>query len=213
MTEVSSIEFYSRSQADAKFAEISELQDVADDVSGLDTRLVAAEGDIDNLETAQGLLSGRMTAAEGRLTTAEGDIDNLEAADVALGGRLTAAEGDIDDLEAALPGKQNVLTAGTGISIVNDVISATGGSGGDGVWGQITGTLSDQTDLMAALNAKQDTLVSGTNIKTYNGQSLLGSGNIQPTGFQITTESGYYTLTDGDNVTLTDMTGFWRLGW
>lgn len=45
-------------------------------------------------------------------------------------------------------------------------------------WGAIGGTLSNQTDLQNALNAKQDTLVSGTNIKTIEGQSLLGSGNI-----------------------------------
>lgn len=96
MTEASSIEFYSRAQADAKFAEVSELQDLADDVSGLDTRLIAAEGDIDTLETAQGLLSGRMTAAEGRLTTAEGDIDNLETT---VGGLATVARtGSYNDL-------------------------------------------------------------------------------------------------------------------
>jgi hypothetical protein len=45
-------------------------------------------------------------------------------------------------------------------------------------WGAITGTLSNQTDLQTALNTKQDSLVSGTNIKTIEGQSLLGSGNI-----------------------------------
>lgn len=48
-------------------------------------------------------------------------------------------------------------------------------------WGSITGTLSSQTDLQSALNAKQDTLSSGTNIKTLEGQSLLGSGNIDLT--------------------------------
>lgn len=48
-------------------------------------------------------------------------------------------------------------------------------------WGSITGTLSSQTDLQSALNAKQDTLTSGTNIKTLEGQSLLGSGNIDLT--------------------------------
>ena len=46
------------------------------------------------------------------------------------------------------------------------------------IWGAITGSLINQTDLVNALNAKQDTLVSGTNIKTLEGQSLLGSGNI-----------------------------------
>jgi len=57
--------------------------------------------------------------------------------------------------------------------------SPSGGSGG--VWGGITGTLSSQTDLQSALDAKQDDLVSGTNIKTLEGQSLLGSGNIDLT--------------------------------
>ena len=46
------------------------------------------------------------------------------------------------------------------------------------IWGAITGTLSNQLDLQAALDAKQNTLVSGTSIKTLEGQSLLGSGNI-----------------------------------
>lgn len=35
-----------------------------------------------------------------------------------------------------------------------------------------------ETKLNAGLGNKQDTLVSGTNIKTVNGESLLGSGNI-----------------------------------
>lgn len=37
------------------------------------------------------------------------------------------------------------------------------------------------------LATKQDTLVSGTNIKTVNGESILGSGNIQAGGLNITT--------------------------
>jgi hypothetical protein len=49
------------------------------------------------------------------------------------------------------------------------------------VWGGITGNLSDQTDLQSALDLKQDDLVSGLNIKTLEGQSLLGSGNIDLT--------------------------------
>ena len=53
-------------------------------------------------------------------------------------------------------------------------------------------TLSDITDYVAPdltnyatksdMNSKQDNLVSGTNIKTINGQSLLGSGNINISG-------------------------------
>lgn len=51
------------------------------------------------------------------------------------------------------------------------------------------GNVDDTSDLnkpistatQTALNAKQDSLVSGTNIKTLEGQSLLGSGNIDLT--------------------------------
>lgn len=89
MTEVSSIEFYSKAQADAKFAEAADVQDLAGTVSGIGGRLITAEGDIDDLETAEGLLSGRMTDAEG-------DIDDLEAA---VGGLATVARtGSYDDL-------------------------------------------------------------------------------------------------------------------
>ena len=63
-------------------------------------------------------------------------------------------------------------TAITGAQII------AAASGGSATWGGITGTLSAQTDLQTALNAKQDTLVSGTNIKTVNGNSLVGSGNV-----------------------------------
>ena len=63
------------------------------------------------------------------------------------------------------------------MSDIVDTVSASIPSGAE--WGSITGTLSTQTDLQSALNDKQDTLVSGTNIKTINGESLLGSTDIE----------------------------------
>ena len=39
-----------------------------------------------------------------------------------------------------------------------------------------------QTTIDDAIKAKQDTLISGSNIKTVNGESLLGSGNIEIEG-------------------------------
>lgn len=39
--------------------------------------------------------------------------------------------------------------------------------------------LATKTELQSGLNDKQDTLESGVNIKTLNGESLLGSGNVQ----------------------------------
>ena len=82
-------------------------------------------------------------------------------------------------LKSDLTSKQDKLTAGTGISIDNNVISNTQTSA---EWGNIQGTLSSQTDLQNALNDKQNTLVSGDNIKTINGESLLGGGDVEITG-------------------------------
>jgi hypothetical protein len=78
-------------------------------------------------------------------------------------------------------GKQDTLVSGDNIKTING--ASVLGSGNLSVssaaaWGGITGTLSSQTDLNTALNAKQDTLVSGTSIKTVNGNSLVGSGNL-----------------------------------
>jgi hypothetical protein len=67
-----------------------------------------------------------------------------------------------------------------------------------GNWGDVDGNIEDQLDLIELVDdavdeamdytddeiaildaAKQDELVSATNIKTVNGQSILGSGNLQ----------------------------------
>jgi len=39
-----------------------------------------------------------------------------------------------------------------------------------------------QAQADALLNTKQDTLVSGTNIKTLNGESVVGSGDLELSG-------------------------------
>jgi len=71
------------------------------------------------------------------------------------------------------------LTAGTGIAIVNNVISATGGSGGgsnyfagDGINIDSNNYISVNTGLIATkedLQSKQDTLTAGANIDINNG--------------------------------------------
>lgn len=48
-----------------------------------------------------------------------------------------------------------------------------------------TGDLVRADAIVTALSAKQDTLVSGTNIKTIQGQSVLGTGNINLTATAI----------------------------
>ena len=103
-------------------------------------------------ETAQGLAEDAQTAAE----TAQGAAETAAAgcdSKVETHNESTTAHADIRTLIA---GKQDTLTAGDNIQIVNNVISATGGGGGGGSanWGSIGGTLSNQTDLQNALDGK-----------------------------------------------------------
>ena len=48
-------------------------------------------------------------------------------------------------------------------------------------WGQLLGDIRNQKDLMRYFDLKQNLLKSGKNIKTINGDSLLGSGDLQVT--------------------------------
>ena len=73
-------------------------------------------------------------------------------------------------------------TAGTGIEIVNGVISNTQTSA---EWGNIEGDIADQTDLVELLDTKQDKLTSdnaGTDIEIVNGaggdDTISGNGSI-----------------------------------
>lgn len=81
-------------------------------------------------------------------------------------------------------------TAGTGISIQNNVISATGGGGGgDGVWGQITGTITDQTDLQDEFATKQDKLTAGSNI-SISGSTISATDTKYTAGTNVSISAG-----------------------
>lgn len=85
------------------------------------------------------------------------------------------------EVNTLLNNKQNSLTPGTNISIVNDVISATAGGNVDDVEVDNVSVVSNKVAKID-LSGKQDTLISGTNIKTINNESLLGNGNIDIQG-------------------------------
>lgn len=74
-------------------------------------------------------------------------------------------ENNIVELNTVLSNKQDILTAGTGIAIENNVISNTQTSA---EWGNIEGEITEQNDLMELINSKQDTLIAGENIKIEN---------------------------------------------
>lgn len=66
-------------------------------------------------------------------------------------------------------------------------------------------TLQEQvTSNTSAIATKQDTLVSGTNIKTINGQTILGSGNIEVGGGGT---SDYTQLTNKPQINSVELTG------
>lgn len=79
--------------------------------------------------------------------------------------------------------KQDKLTAGTNITISGTTISAKSDSTKqDKLTAGTNITISGTTISAKPDTTKQDKLVSGTNIKTVNGESLLGSGNIEIKG-------------------------------
>ncbi len=86
-------------------------------------------------------------------------------------------------IAAGLAEKQNTLTAGSGITIVNDVISATGGGGGGAVIDDTTTALDktwSSSKIDSELDAKQDTLTAGTGISIVNNViSATGGGGSQ----------------------------------
>ena len=103
-----------------------------------------------------------------------------------------------------------VINVAGGVTSVNgqlgDVSLSTSDITNDS--GYITGAALAPYLLSAtAASTYQPTLISGTNIKTVNGQSVLGSGNIQIDGgvTSFNTRAGAVTLTSGD---VTDALGF-----
>ena len=104
-------------------------------VSALDTRVTAAEGEIDTLQSDATALATRVTSAEGdiaqsqtdignlnvsiqglqdRTTTAESKIDTLQSDATALAGRVTAVEGDVTTLETDLTAVTTRVTTAEG---------------------------------------------------------------------------------------------------
>ena len=70
----------------------------------------------------------------------------------------------------------------------------------DGTWTDVADSefTVDFSAINAAISGKQDTLVSGTNIKTINGQSVLGSGDIEIGS--TSTNSSIYTVEITDSM-------------
>lgn len=121
------------------------------------------------VETDQGIENaGKLLSVDnnGKVVPTTVEIPSVEglASEQYVDSAIEEVEGKIPSIEglaseqyvdSALEGKQNVLTAGTNITIENDVISATGGAGASS-FSELVGDPMDNSALADALNAKAD---------------------------------------------------------
>ena len=121
---------------------------------------------------------------------------------------LEALSPRVDDLDTAVAGKQDKLTAGTNITIdENNVISATGGSGTgavdsvNGKTGVVELTAADVGAATAAQGALADTAVQPAAISDMETQTHAGS----------TYQTKLTSDNAGDNVTITEVSGVMKI--
>ena len=117
-------------------------------------------------------------------------------------GDITGDIDDNDDLANALAGKQDTLTAGTGISIDNNVISATGGGGSQvqADWNQTNSSAVDYIKNKPTLRQPASDGTAGQYLKS------AGSGNapVWETLDTTPTESSTKAITSGGVKTALD---------
>ena len=99
------------------------------------------------------------------------------------GNIATASQSELTNIATTVGNQASAITA------LNTAVFKNGNNQFDVVNGRIDSVssvldsaLTDIENVETAVADKQDTLVSGTNIKTVNGNSLLGSGNIEIVG-------------------------------
>lgn len=97
------------------------------------------------------------------------------------------------DVSTAISGKQDTLTAGTGISIVSNVISATGGGGGGAV-DSVNGYTGTVVLTAADVGALPDTTPIPANTSDLNNDSGFITSAALPTKVSdLTNDAGYIT--------------------
>ena len=146
----STVDAYTKQEADNKFASKDELTNVQTVANDADTKVNALTPRVEGVETAMNnkqdtLVSGtNIKTINNQSILGEGNIE-ITGGEVDLTNYYTKPEAD---------GKFATITA-------------------------INEQSADIAALETAMNGKQPTLVSGTNIKTINNESLLGEGNIE----------------------------------
>ena len=127
----------------------------------LGTRMGTAEHDIDTLQASDAQHTTKISSLESDMNNVKPRVGQLESDVSALQTKSNQNAQAINGLTADMDGKQNTLTAGDNISIVNDVISATI-PGGKKVY---TGSFSDLFERTAShIKVKRDFDIEYINI-------------------------------------------------
>lgn len=114
--------------------------------------------------------------------------------------------------DTLLNAKQNTLTAGSNVQIVNDTISATDTTYTAGTGLALNGTqfsvdtttVATQSDLTAGLATKQDTLTAGANIQ-INNNTISATDTTYTAGTNVSISSG--NVISATDTTYSDFTG------
>ena len=181
-----------------------------------------ALGEHSHAEGGYSSAQGESSHAEGIYTSAQGESSHAEGIYTSAQGRASHAEGSYTEalnLYEHAQGRYNksYSSEDASVQVVHSV--GIGSSNTDrknaheikfngdhyiyGV-GNFDGTNSDSAQtLQEVINGKQDTLVSGTSIKTINGESLLGSGDIEIT---VTPDLSDYQTKSDDTLNTTNKT-------
>lgn len=129
-----------------------------------------------------------------------------------LTGTEFSADTSVLATQTDLAGKQNTLTAGTGIDITNDVISATGGGGGTSNFNDLTNRPSYDNTTMTGSTSIPKVPVNTSELTNDSGfitsSALPTVNDATLTITQNGTSKGTFTANDADDTTiaLTDTT-------
>ena len=188
--------YYTKDEVDSQNASqdttISELSDRIDNLEDKDIDLSGyyTKTEIDNLESSQNIYIQGLDEKIGNLEEETNTTNSLQSQAISeLDSRVKALE---EAPSVDISGKQDIITD------LEDI--REGASLGKTALQSIPSEYITESELGSSLNGKQDTLISGSSIKTINGESILGSGNIEIKGGTDVDLSGYYTKTEVDNL-------------
>lgn len=174
---------------------LNELAAALNDDANFHTTITNLIGTKENTITgaATTITGSDLTADKAVVSNSSGKI----AVSVVTSTELGYLSGTTSAVQTQIDGKQNTLTAGTGISIISDVISATGGGGGGGNTTVITtsadgdgstvaftlpNTIADEDNVQIFIDgvyqSKSNYSTSGQ-VVTFSTAPPTGTGNIE----------------------------------